>query len=136
MDERIKRIAVRAGSVLSNNAGGLVFSVKNAQGNSAIDQSFDNLLTTIGIPTGTTQKAVKTLVYDLAALGAYEITEGKSSAIQLAGSYLGQFASGLGTSTLAADPTYVSPNAGQSSPAIVMIPPVATLGPVPSGVLF
>lgn len=136
MDERIKRIALRAGGIASNNAGGFVFSIKNAAGNSAVDQGFDNLLSMIGIPVGTTQKVVKTLAYDLLALGAYEITENKSEAVKIAGNYGGQFFAGLGTSTVAADPTYVSPNAGGFSPAITTVPPVATLGPVPSGVLF
>lgn len=131
MDGTIKRVALEAGGIFSNNAGGLVFSIKNANGNSAVDQAFSGVLTSMGVPSGTAVKAVKTLVYDLLGLAALEISGGKSEMVQVAGNYAGQFFTGLGTSTLAADPTYVNPKGG-----ITQTPPVATLGPLPSGVLF
>lgn len=121
MDERIRRIAENGAGILANNAGGFVFSIKNSQGNSAIDQAFSGMLAPLNL--GANAKWVKTLAYDLGAIAALELTEGKGEAVELAGRYAAEFAKGLGTSTVAADPVYMTPGLNRNSRQLTSTPP-------------
>lgn len=110
----MRRLAVNAGSVVSNNLGGFVYSIKDSNGNSVLDTGFNSLIAPLNL--GGAGKYLKTLVYDVVALGALEFTEGKSPETQIAGGYLAQFASGLGTATMAADPAPAATNVTVESP--------------------
>lgn len=122
MELDYKRLAINGGAILANNAGGYIWSIKNSQGNSAVDQAFSNLLSSLNL--GSNAKYVKTAAYDLAALAALELTENQSESVKLIGDYAAEVAKGLGTSTLAADPTYITAGMGRASRQVTTnVPP-------------
>lgn len=93
-----------------------------------MDQAFSGFLNQVGVTDATQLKAIKTLAYDAVALGALELTDGKSEAIQMIGQGAAEVAKGLGTTTLGADPVYSNPTV---APKVVSTTPIQVRRSVP-----
>ena len=91
-----KNLAIKSGSILANNAAGLAFKY--------VDPQVSSLLSSAKL--GANEKWAKVILYDAAAILSVAVSDEFLSKDyeKLAADYIASFASGLATSTIAADP--------------------------------
>lgn len=91
-----KNLAIKSGSVLANNAAGFAFKY--------VDPMVSSLLS--GANLGANEKYAKLILYDAAAILSIAVSDEylQKDYEKVIADYLASFASGLATSTLAADP--------------------------------